>query len=138
MNSVTFKSKLDGWVAASLLAASLVQVVVLVALAAKAPAALLVALPLVLVISAFVAWLYVATRYEVTDDHLLIRAGIVSVDVPLAQITRVEETRNPISAPAWSLDRLLISYGHDRSCIISPKNKERFLEILRERGARVA
>lgn len=135
---MTFRSKVDGWVATSLFVGGALQVVVLAILALFAPGALLVALPILLLVVAFVAWLYFATRYVVTHDRLFIRGGVVNIDVPLNQITGIEPTSNPLSAPAWSLDRLLISYGHGRSCMISPKDKDRFLALLRERGVRVA
>jgi membrane protein YdbS with pleckstrin-like domain len=138
MRSVTFRSKLDGWVSASLYSAAAVQIVVIATLANVAPKALFVVVPLVALISAISVWLYRATQYVVTNDRLLVRSGIFSLDISLADITKIEPTRNPLSAPAWSLDRLSISYGQGKSCMISPKDKTRFLGLLRERGVSAA
>ncbi len=138
MNSKIFKSKVGGGVAMSFAAGAAVQVAILVALAVAAPQALIVVLPLLLLAAVFIGWLYRSTRYIVMEDHLLVRSGWVSIDIPLAQIAKIEPSRNPISAPAWSTDRLLVTYGREKSCLISPKGREQFLGLLRERGVRVA
>jgi hypothetical protein len=138
MGAVIFQSKLDGLVLTSLLSAGAVQLVVLAVLVKTAPQALFVVIPLVAVISALGVWLYFTTRYIVTSDRLLVRSGISSLDISLGDITRIEPTRNPLSAPAWSLDRLLITYGHGKTCMISPRDKANFLSLLRERGVSAA
>jgi hypothetical protein len=138
MGPVTFRSKLDGWVLASFLSAAAVQLVVLVFLANAAPKALFAVVPLLALTSACGVWLYFATRYVVTGDRLLVRGGTISLDNTFSDITKIEPTRNPLSAPAWSLDRLLITYGGGKSCMISPKDKASFLGLLRERGVRAA
>ena len=50
-------------------------------------------------------------------------------------IREVRPTTNPLSAPALSLDRLRIDYeegGRVRSLLVSPKDKEGFLQELRD------
>lgn len=76
--------------------------------------------------------------YEVAASHLLIRSGWLKYQIPLSTIERVRPTRNPLSAPAWSLDRLRIDYrrnDRNRIALISPENRPRFLNELLERAA---
>ncbi len=71
------------------------------------------------------------TRVE--GDALRIRASFFRWRVPLAAIDSIEPTRNPLSSPACSLDRLLIRYG-ERRVMISPLDKAGFLRVLAARG----
>jgi hypothetical protein len=71
--------------------------------------------------------------YEITDTELLVRCGLMRRRVPLASIEEVVPSRNPASAPTWSLDRLRIEYlkgGAVRTLYISPEDKGRFLREL--------
>jgi hypothetical protein len=138
VRSVTFRSKLDGWIVTSILAGGAFPLFALVILSIVTPRALLVAPPLFLLALAFVAWLYFATQYVVTAHRLIVRGVVARLDVPLDQITRIEPTHSMVSAPAWSFDRLRISYGQGRSCMISPRDRDRFLSLLRERCVNVA
>jgi hypothetical protein len=75
--------------------------------------------------------------YEITASDLLIRGGWLKFQIPLSTIEMVRPTRNPLSAPAWSLDRLRIDYRRNdriRMALISPENKARFLNELLERA----
>lgn len=81
-------------------------------------------------------WVLLGTRYELTPGRLLIRCGPFRWTVPLEEIRAVEPTRNPLSSPALSLDRLRIDYGRGSSVMISPRDQARFLaELDRYRSA---
>lgn len=74
--------------------------------------------------------------YELTPTHLLVRCGILKYDVPLSSIQAIKPTRNPLSAPALSLDRLQIDYiieGRRRLLLISPQDKAAFLNEVAAR-----
>ena len=77
--------------------------------------------------------------YEITASKLIVRCGVVvRKEIPLSLIVEARSTRNPLSAPAWSLDRLQIDYRRDggvSSMIISPEDKLRFLRELAGSGA---
>jgi hypothetical protein len=79
-------------------------------------------------------WGCYGIRYEVTPTDLTVRVGPFRTIVPLDHIAEVFPTRNPLSAPAPSLDRLQINYRHDASKIkillISPKDRECFVRDL--------
>lgn len=77
----------------------------------------------------FVAWIFVATHYTLDKEVLMVRSGPISWRIPLADIERVKPSRNPLSSPALSMDRLEIRYGK-RSVLISPADREGFLQDL--------
>ena len=71
--------------------------------------------------------------YEIRPPDLLIRAGLTSSRITLSSIEAVSPTRNPASAPAWSLDRLRIDYrkkGKFTFTLVSPEDKAAFLTNL--------
>ena len=78
----------------------------------------------------------VPTRYEVTPDRLVIRSGLLRWEVPLAEIVSVTPTSNPLSSPAWSLERLEVKWmraGCTRSILISPQRAAEFLRDMADR-----
>lgn len=70
--------------------------------------------------------------YEVTATELVARSGVMRWRVPLVSIQEVRPSRNPASAPAWSLDRLAVEYtkgGSERTLLIAPADR---LGLMRE------
>jgi hypothetical protein len=76
------------------------------------------------------AWLLLGTDYVLDQEHLKIRCGPFRWSIPVREIRHVEPTRNPLSSPALSLDRLRIEYGNGKSLMISPRDTEQFLADL--------
>ncbi|MDQ3834865.1 MAG: PH domain-containing protein [Actinomycetota bacterium] len=73
--------------------------------------------------------------YEITSSRLIVRSGIMRSNIPLSSIEEVRPTRNPLSAPAWSLDRLRIDYKKDGRVgfmLVSPEDKTQFMRDLAE------
>jgi hypothetical protein len=72
--------------------------------------------------------------YEVTASALIIRCGIMRHSVvPIWAIREARPSRNPLSAPAWSLDRVRVVYrvnDEPRFAIISPEDKTAFMHDL--------
>jgi membrane protein YdbS with pleckstrin-like domain len=83
----------------------------------------------------------VPTRYEVRPSRLVIRSGFLRWEVPRADILSITPTSNPLSGPAWSLERLEVTWMHAgsaRSILISPQRKEEFLrEVAGQDGTLV-
>lgn len=75
----------------------------------------------------FMAWLYLATQYKVTADDLTIHGGLYKVKIPKKSILSVLPSRNVLASPAFSLDRLEITYDKNSKILISPKDKSGFL-----------
>lgn len=77
----------------------------------------------------------VPCRYTLKQDHLHIQAGLVQDTVPYGQIIGATHTRNPLSAPALSLDRIKIELkgaGFPNYRLISPVKRDEFIaELLR-------
>lgn len=63
----------------------------------------------------------------VIDGQIL---KIWSIKVEIKSIKRIYKTRNPLSSPALSLDRIAIVYNKYEEVLISPKNKQEFVEEL--------
>ena len=77
--------------------------------------------------------------YEITQSELIIRSGLIRNRIDLSSIESVKPSRNPLSAPAWSLDRLRIDYyrkGKLTFLLISPEDRTAFLNelVLKTKG----
>jgi hypothetical protein len=134
MNSATFPSRVDGWLAALLLAGVGVALAGVLVAGSALPwpiAIFTLALGCVLPV-----WLLVSTGYTLTDQQLVVKAGPFGWRVPIGEIRSVAPTRSALSSPALSLDRLRIEYGDSRSIMVSPRDRERFLNELEARRAR--
>jgi hypothetical protein len=78
--------------------------------------------------------LLLRTRYTVSERSLKIRHGFFSWTIPLSEMTSISPAKDPASSPALSLDRLRIEYAKGKSIMISPLNKEEFVNLLRSLG----
>jgi len=83
-------------------------------------------------------WVLQSTTYTLTTGFLVVRSGPFHWSVPLRQVTRITPTRNPLSSPALSLDRLRIEYSDGKVIMISPEDRRRFLAELKDRGVAAA
>jgi len=86
---------------------------------------------IILLATGFIAYIFASTVYTIENGILKISSGILFGRViNINSIKSIKETNNPISAPANSLDRLLITYNKYDSVIISPKEKQAFIDHL--------
>ncbi len=69
---------------------------------------------LLILVAAFILWTLYGTRYTLTERTLIIRSGPLRWVIDMEAITEGFPTRNPLSSPACSLDRLHIRYGKSR------------------------
>lgn len=126
----THTSKVDSWFYVVVIGTALIPV----PLAFLDPLAFWLTVVICGLVVAFMLWLVRATKYVVTEDALIIHGGVFKKEIPLSSISSVTETRNPLSSPAFSLDRLNIEFGEGKSILISPKDKPAFMADL-ERAA---
>jgi len=90
-------------------------------------------------IAILVAGLYLGVvfpmRYGLSETHLIIRNGMCTQRILLSEISEVYPTRNPLSSPALSLDRLHVQFGEGffKAIMISPADRDRFLDELAQR-----
>ena len=122
---IKFPSRIDAWLAAAVLLAF--GVVLYQGFSRGDAIAFAVALFMGLLLLSFLP-----CTYTLTADHLLIRAGLRRWQVPYREIRSIELSRNPLAAPALSLRRVRIDYGR-RFALVSPREREAFVQALRER-----
>lgn len=130
---MTYPSKVDVWLVGLISVILLGNLGLMLFLWFSQPTVKLpfgVSILLLMGVIGFCVWLFSTTRYTVTDDQLLVRSGPFTWNIPVTTITQVKVTRNPISSPALSLDRLEISYGSQKKIMISPKDKTGFLQAI--------
>lgn len=130
-----YPSKIDPWLAVVLAFGPLVCIAAGITLVVAGEPWWLAAAPLVLVAGIYVGLVF-PMRYAVADDAIVVRHGLVRQRIPLKDITEVRPTRNPLSSPALSLDRLLISFGTgwSKQAMISPADRDAFLDELAGRA----
>jgi hypothetical protein len=82
-------------------------------------------------IFAFVLHFFFGTYYIIENNKLKIKCGIFSYKpIEIDKIKEVSKTKNIISSPAPSFDRIEIKYGKFDEIIISPKDKLNFVNDL--------
>lgn len=90
----------------------------------------------ILVIYGLVGWIWFGTGYTVGAREMLIETGPMRWRIKLSEINHVKETKSFTPSAALALDRLEIRYSKFGKVYISPKEKERFLEVIRKRCPR--
>ncbi|MFV0375938.1 MAG: PH domain-containing protein [Mangrovibacterium sp.] len=86
----------------------------------------------ILLTSAFIVWLFRITYYLIDGNRLRIKSFfIINLTIEISTITKIEETNNPLSAPALSLDRLAIYHGKQYPVLVSPTDKAGFVHALK-------
>ncbi|HEY8505537.1 MAG TPA: PH domain-containing protein [Gemmataceae bacterium] len=133
-----YRSKVDWWLVPVLCLppAAAVAVCVASALAGSTPG-LLAGVAMAVLVAGVYFGLVFPMRYGLDDTHLVVRFGVCRRHIPLAAISEVKPTSNPLSSPALSLDRLRVRFGRGvfKSVMISPADRDCFLdELARKAG----
>ncbi|MFK8043151.1 PH domain-containing protein [Congregibacter sp.] len=130
-NMIVFKSKIDLWLLLTLFFSIAVSIATAYVTFKQSGTVNIVIAVIILVFGGGLpAWLFSGTKYVVSDDNLRVSCGPFSWSIPVSEITSVSETRNPLSSPALSLDRLELSYTHGKSIMLSPSDKQAFREAI--------
>jgi hypothetical protein len=132
-----YPSKRDGWIVILLWAGVAVMLFAAGNLwRAPVPFAFRLLISVLLIFfAAFALWTLYGTRYTLTESTLIVQSGPFRWVIDLEAIVEVFPTRNPLSSPACSLDRLQIRYGKSRlGMMISPQDKAGFLRNLLARS----
>lgn len=92
----------------------------------------LVVFVILLISFIFIMYLLYDTNYIITQGILKIHSGfIVNKNISISKIKSIKKTDSILSAPAASLsDRIEIFYDNSKSVVISPKDKQGFVEEL--------
>lgn len=81
-------------------------------------------------VAGLILWIWFTTYYVIEENSLVVRSAFIHKIIPVYDIQSIRRTYNPLSSPALSLDRIEIQYGHGKTVLISPENRESFLEEL--------
>lgn len=131
-----YASKIDWWLLAILVAVIFVVILACWRIVVRSGLSQwLVLVPIIIMGVGLPLWLLLTTRYILETDTLRVQSGPFRWKVFLREITGITLTRNPLSSPALSLDRLRIDYGSGRSIMISPREKEAFIRELEAKRA---
>jgi uncharacterized membrane protein YdbT with pleckstrin-like domain len=134
MNKV-YRSKVDTWL--GILLGGLPIVILFVAwklIHTPVPGRFIIAIALLVLGVGLPISLLLATTYIITNASLLIQSGVFKREIQIKDISKLELTNDPISSPALSMDRIRIEYGSEKSVLVSPVNKEGFLQNLYDLG----
>ncbi len=94
-----------------------------------------------ILVGIFILSILFSTYYKIIDGMLIIKSSfIVSLNIEIKSIKKIEKSRSWEKAPANSMDRIEIKYDEKPavrynfydSVIISPENKEEFIAALLE------
>ncbi|WP_251550601.1 PH domain-containing protein [Neobacillus muris] len=80
----------------------------------------------------FVSWCWFGTYYEINGSQLKVVGGPFRWKIDIMGIKGVRKSRNLLSSPALSLDRLEVTYEKWGMILISPKKQEKFCETLKK------
>lgn len=123
----TYKSKIDIWLVVLFYVMMLLPTLVTLI---DMFSWIMVALDVLLL--GFVSITLFNTKYIIDGELLYIKCGFLPKEKCfISQIVKIKNTHNIISAPAISLDRIEIRLNNRQQLIISPLDKEEFINHLR-------
>ncbi|WP_394218729.1 PH domain-containing protein [Halobacillus trueperi] len=82
-------------------------------------------------------WIWLRTGYTVKDGHLFIHSGPLRKRINIEDIKKIKPTKSPMSAPALSFRKLEILYGKFMFTLISPKDEQKFLQVLEKENPHI-
>jgi len=83
-------------------------------------------------VALFALHLFSTNYYTVSGNVLYVKSSfLINKTIDIGSITKITPTRNILSSPALSLDRLEIFYNKYDSIMISPNDKAGFIDQLK-------
>ncbi|WP_100011727.1 PH domain-containing protein [Lentibacillus sediminis] len=82
------------------------------------------------IIIGYLIWIWFGTGYKIEGATLKVQFGGFKWETDIEEIKTIRKVKNPFSAPALAMDRLEILYGKYDVMTISPKNEDKFIELL--------
>ncbi len=80
--------------------------------------------------NALLLWLWFGTSYKIDDENLIVKNGPFKSTIDIKSIKKLRATKTLLAGPALSIDRIEIQYKRYDSVIVSPKEKNKFIESL--------
>ncbi|EQC49170.1 PF06713 family protein [Bacteriovorax sp. BSW11_IV] len=90
-----------------------------------------------IIYSALIYTAYLGTSYSIQNDKLIITALFLKSSFSIAEIKEIRKTKTILSAPALSLDRIAITFENYDRLVISPRDLEKFIRMLREINSKI-
>ena len=128
-----FKSKIDWWIHLAFALLPLTTICMIVSFILHGGIILAVTLIFVLLPNIFVIPMWTSTYYVLGESELLIKCGFIKQKIAYASIKNVKESRNPLASLALSVDRIEITFEKFGAVLISPQNKQEFLQQLEQK-----
>lgn len=83
-------------------------------------------------------FLFTGVRYIISGDKLFIKMWFIPMgSIKILEISSINRSYNPLSAPAVSLKRLALYRYRNLSALISPVREQEFLEELKTINPRI-
>ena len=94
---------------------------------------------IIIVVFVLIMYLLYDTNYIITQGNLKVHSGfIVNKNISIVSITLIKKTDSILSAPASSLtERIEVFYGNSKSIIISPKDRQIFVDELLKQNSEI-
>lgn len=131
MKTETYRSKVDWWLAAIIIATPLLTLAALIGVLISGDRLAQVILGITtlgtLALYFGVVW---PVAYVLDERALVVRAGLLRNRIPYTALTSISATRNPLASPALSLHRLRIEHGQRQVVIISPAERADFVRAI--------
>ena len=80
--------------------------------------------------NALLLWLWFGTSYKVNDEDLIVKSGPFKSTIDIKSIKKLRATKTLLAGPALSIDRIEIQYKRYDFVIVSPKEKNKFIDSL--------
>lgn len=92
---------------------------------------------LLLALVTLLAAVWFSTHYIIEDDVLHITYGPLKKAIHINEIRSIRYTTNPFVAPSLSAQRIEVNYGKFQTVQISPKDKDVFVNELKEKNPNI-
>lgn len=98
-----------------------------------------VVFPIIITVFVLIMYLLYDTNYIITKGNLKVHSGfIVNKNILIENINSIKKTDSILSAPASSLsERIEVFYDKSKSIIISPKDKQTFIDELLKQNSQI-
>jgi Bacterial PH domain len=127
---MAFKSAVDWWYYVLIVVVGFVVMFSVVPPMQSGELSLLFGAAIIILSLCLPVWLLFSTNYRTDAKSLYIRSGPFSWTIPLAEIESVTPSRSLWSSPALSLDRLEVRYSGGKQILVSPRDRELFIDAL--------
>lgn len=121
---LNFKSKKDIWLAVSIWGVIILMIFMMIT------EQNIVMYIVGILNNALLLWLWFGTSYKIDDENLIVKNGPFKSTIDIKSIKKLRATKTLLAGPALSIDRIEIQYKRYDSVIVSPKEKNKFIESL--------